>query len=102
MGDSAREEHGPVCQLPIERRVGHRLSLGFEIKADIGHWTRLVTNNNPVGTLAYTWVSAHFPSPSQTRTKRGKPSLSFKLPLSSSQMFSTEGYSRKSLRALWS
>src|SRR5258708_14015439 len=43
-------------------------------------------------------VSAHFPWPSKTRSTKGKPIRSLSPRARSSQMFSTEGYSRKSFQ----
>src|SRR5688572_12482227 len=46
--------------------------------------------------------SAHFPSPSQTRRVQGSSRTLCNSRCRSSQMFSTEGYSRKSFQDLWS
>src|SRR5262252_1632869 len=47
-------------------------------------------------------ISAHLPFPSQTRSVNANDSFSLILPLRSSQIFSTDGYSRKSLKFRWS
>src|SRR5207249_12280989 len=47
-------------------------------------------------------VSAHLPSPSHTRSVKGNSSRSFSLALRSSQIFSTDGYSRESFHDRWS